>query len=281
MTTIVKTTNTIMGMINEYNSRFGIAYDPTDYLNYTLNSLYGVGAEQLPSTMQVGSTTIYRPPVIKYVGIGNRGFYNVGEDGLATTYKPSPTNQNLYRPIPFRVRPLDEDLTVSQRAQYRMRTVQTIGGVPYVFYWLKVMSIPTNSIDVKFINADGQESDYNIVPNLTPTPTPIADEESAGSDSSSKVIVRVIGEFSILEEEVQEAVAVLYGGDERYAKVSEIGVYTGEDKILTGPATGGGTISYTESIYTHLSLHRCSQGNSDFSSIIQRIAFGNGNLYLI
>lgn len=278
---IVKTTNTIMGMINEYNSRFGLAYDPNDYVNFTLNSLYGIGADQLPSTSVVGGSTIYKPPTIKYVGIGNRGFYNVGDDGLATTYKPSPTNQNLYRPIPFRIRPLDEDLTASERAQYRMRTIMTISGLQYVCYWLKVMTIPTNSIDVKFVNADGQESDYNIVPNLNPTPSQIVDEDEAQNDSGSKVIVRVTGEVSITNEEIQEAVSILYGGEEGYGKISEIGVYTGEDRVLTGAAAGGGSISYTESIYTHLSLHRCSQGNSDFSSVLQRIVFGNGNLILL
>jgi len=272
---IIKTTNTIMGMINEYNSRFGLSYDPNQYLNFTINSKYGVGADQLPSTMVVGGSTIYRPPVIGYVGIGNRGFYNVGDDGLAETYAPSPTNQNVYRQIPFRVRPLDEDLTALERAQYRMRVVQSINGTQYVFYYFKKMTVPNNSTEVKFVNADGQESDYNIVPNLNPTPSQVV------TDSDTKVIVKVTGEVAILTEEIQEAVSVLYGGDERYGKVSEIGVYTGEDRILTGAAAGGGTISYTEAIYSHLSLHRCSQGNSDFSSFIQRIAFGNGNLHLL
>lgn len=266
---IVETTNTVFGMINEFTARMGVPLNPN--LACTLNTKYGIA----PSVVPIGL------PTIKYVGIGNMGYYNVGDDGLANTYKPQPDNQDLYNPIPFRIRPLDEDLSAAERANYRMRTIQTIGGVQYVCYWLKAITFPSNAIETKYVNTDNIESDYNIVPNLTPTPIKVDDDDDATADGKPKVIVKITGEFIITAEEISEYVSVFHAGDARYGKVSEIGIYTGEDRIITGAATGGGTINYTEAIYTQLSLHRCSQGNSDFTNTVQTITFGNGNLYLL
>lgn len=207
---IVQTTNTIFGMINEFSARMGLPLDPN--LACTLNAKHGIGQSVAP----------INKPTIKYVGIGNSGFYNVGEDGLANTYIPNADNQDLHSPIPFRIRPLNEDLSPVERLNYRMRTITTIGGVPYVCYWLKVLTFPSNAIEVKYVNIDNVESDYNIVPNLNPTPVKITDEDEADADNRPKVIVKVTAEFIITAEEVSEAVSVLYGGDtdtEEYQKL--------------------------------------------------------------
>lgn len=276
MAEITKTINTLDGMINEYNARFGLPYTPA--LSRTINAKYSVGAGQNPSI--IPGTNRYQPPVIKYFGMGTRGYYNTGEE-TSETYSPYAHENDLYRPIPFRIRPLAEDLTASERAIYRMRVISTINGVQYVAYYQKVLTIPSNSVEVKYINADNLETDYNQVPNLTPEPVKLSDLGGAGNDSETKAIVKVVAVCQILAEEIAEAVSVLYAGEPQMGKPSEIGIYTGEDRILTGLNASGGTISYTESIYNQLSMKRCSQGNSDFTTVAPKITFGNGNLFLL
>lgn len=276
MAELIKTTNTIQGMKNEYYSRFGIAYTPE--LTKTLNAKYGIGADQNPSI--VPGTSRYAPPTIKYFGMGVRGYYNVDEY-VSETYHPYAHEDDLYTPIPFRIRLLSEDLTASERANYRMRVVHNIGSLQYVAYYLKALTIPSNAVEVKYINADNQELDYNAVPNLTPEPVKLADLGGAGNDSQFKGIVQVVASCQILAAEIAEAAGVLFGGEANRCKPSEIGIYTGEDRIISGVGTGGTTISYTEAIYAQLSMKRCSQGNSDFTTVSPRITFANGNLFLL
>lgn len=276
MAELIKTTNTIQGMKNEYYSRFGISYTPE--LNKTLNAKYGIAADQNPSV--IPGTSRYNPPTIKYFGMGVKGYYNVDEY-ISETFHPYAHEDDLYQPIPFRIRPLSEDLSSVERAQYRMRVIHTINSVPYVAYYLKALTIPSNAVEVKYINADNQELDYNAVPNLTPEPVKLSDLGGAGNDSQYKAIVQVVATCQILAEEIAEAVAVLYAGDPARCKPSELGIYTGEDRSITGVGAGGGTVTYTEAIYAQLSMKRCSQGNSDFTTVAPKITFANGNLFLL
>lgn len=43
-------------------------------------------------------------------------------------------------------------------------------------------------------------------------------------------------------------------GDARYSGISELGLCTGEDKVVSGPAATG-TIDYKEAVYMQLSTH--------------------------
>lgn len=268
----VYTVNTIAGIMNQLYSQMKIPMGLTTaspMLNTTLNAKYNIERLSLPTTY----------PGLRYAGIGIKGFYNSGTDILANTYVPSADNQDLYQPIPFRIRPLDEDLTALERAQYRMRVITTINGVTYVAYYLKLMTIPT-SVSLKLVDPDNQVSDYSIVPNLTPTP--VIPSGGTSTLGQNKVVAEVNAQITITQEEIMEAVNVLFEGDNRYGRVSELGVYSGEDKInVIGQAAGGGTITYTESIYTQLAIHRTSQGNADMTSGVQTITLGNGNLFLI
>lgn len=267
----VRTTRTVIGEIISSCGQAGLPVTQLNSLSpFSLNTKYNIGPGHLPTNI----------PAVRYVGIGNRGYYNVGDDGLANTYIPDTRNQDLHRPMPWRCRPLTEDLSSTERANYRMRTTETINGVVYVLYWLKRITIPSNSIEIKYVNADNQESDYNLTANLAPIPVPITDEADASTDGKPKIIVKFTGQFSITDEEIAEAVAIKYNGDSRYGKISEIGIYTGEDRNIQG-VSATGTVNYTEAIFTHLAFHKCSQGNSDFSNINQTIAMGNGNLYLL
>ena len=269
MALMQKSTNTVIGMMNDFRQKFGLPLDPD--MDTTLNSKYGIQAAVVPTTY----------PVIKYVGIGIGGFYNVGTEGLANTYNPLADNQDLYHPIPWRIRPLDEDLSAAARADYRMRRVLTIEGTQYVAYYLKPLVFPTSAVTTLYVNADGSTEEYNVVSNLTPTGIQLADEDDATADDRPKIIVSCEAQFTISAEEIEEAVSVLFDGDDRYGKISEFGIYSGLDQAGTVGATSTGTTTYTEAIYAQLAVHYCNQGNSDFTSSTQKFILGNGNLYLL
>ena len=60
--------------------------------------------------------------------------------------------------------------------------------------------------------------------------------------------------------EVTEAINVLYNGDLRYAKVSELGLFSGEDQTVTGADGNNVAMTYTEAVFVQLALHYCYLG---------------------
>ena len=52
-------------------------------------------------------------PKLRYFGVGIGGSYNADDSILVSAYNPARTDMNLYRLIPIRCRPVDEDLSDS------------------------------------------------------------------------------------------------------------------------------------------------------------------------
>lgn len=264
-----KTTETILGMMNQYYALSDLPYVPN--LATTINTKRGVRAMDEPTVI----------PSIKYMGIGIKGFYNIDDGILSEAYNPKASNMDLYQPIPFRIVPWDEDLAPAERANYRIRTLETVGADKFYAYWLKAITFPTGTIALTQTQLDGSEVPYNINPaNLTPIPEKApAEPVTEGSLNTGRVSVQC--QCEVTGAEVAEAVSVLYGGDLAYAKVSEYGFYTGEDASVVGTNHLGENVSYTEAIYAQLASHRCTIG-TDFStpnsSSIESVVFTNGAL---
>lgn len=227
-----------------------------EFLNSTLNAKYGVQAEVLPE----------KATAIAYFGIGINGKKNLDEN-LSAPYIPSPANMDLFEPIPFRVVPIDSDLSATEKLMYRMRVMRTFSGVDYWCYYLKKLTILDNQ--VKIISTELSSGAETIIEtldpsNLTPIPTnTTAEGLTAGTDRLSVVLD---AEMRITGKEVVESVSVIYSGNLLRAHVSEIGIYSGEDSTATASDGLGGTISYEESIYTQLQYHYTSLG-SDYSDL--------------
>jgi len=266
-----KTTETILGMVNQYYALSNLPYVPD--LNTTINSKRGVEPFAEPTII----------PSLRYMGIGIKGYYNIDDDVLSEAYNPRASNMDLYDPIPFRIVPWNEDLTPTERAMYRMRTLVTVGSNKYFAYWLKVLTFPTGLIQLTQTQLDGTEVPYNINPvNLTPVPVKApAVPVVAGNLNTGRVSVQCQCEVTGME--VAEAINILRDGNLGYAKVSEYGFYTGEDRSVTGEDHNGQDITYTEAIYTQLASHRCTIG-TDFSapgsSSIESVIFTNGSLLI-
>ena len=199
-------------------------------------------------------------PKLRYYGVGINGCYNVDDSILSAAYNPQRMNMNLYHRIPFRCVPIDEDLTDEEREKYRLRQRKTINGQEYFLYWLKVIDY-TGDIQFKRINpADGSEEAYELDPSYL-HPTPVKPSTNLTLIKSQvNVIAYTTAVLTIEASEVLEYIKAYYEGDTRYAKISEIGFYTGVDKEVTGLTAQNTAFNYTEAIYTMLYDHATWQG---------------------
>jgi len=202
-------------------------------------------------------------PKLRYFGVGIRGAYNADDEIRRNAYNPSRLNMNLYTPIPIRCRPIDEDLTDAERANYRLRVRRTMNdGNEYFLYYLKVLEFD-NAINFKRINpTTGNEELYELSPEyLEPTPVKVATNTTI--DTSENTVVAYCNARVYVEaSEILEYIRVAYEGDVRYANISEIGFFTGIDKEVSGVTGQNVGISYLESIYTMLYNHATWMGSS-------------------
>jgi len=237
-------TKTLVCALNELQSISKT--DPLYLINSTLNHKYGVKPDELPAV----------PPRIAYFGIGTRGYRNLDDQNLSAPYIPSAKNLDLYTPLPIRMVPVANDLTATERANYRMRVLMAIGGHEYWAYYLKKLTIVNNQ--VRIISTDlttGVETDLSELnpSDLTPVPTTTSAEGTI--ISNTRISVALTANISILGEEVLEAVNIIHAGNLLRANISEIGVYSGNDQTISMSDGVGGFFNGTESIYTQLAYH--------------------------
>lgn len=249
--------------------------DPLYLINSTLNHKYGVKPEELPAV----------PPRIAYFGIGTRGYRNLDDQNLSAPYIPSAKNLDLYTPLPVRMVPVANDLTPTERANYRMRVLTVVGGQEYWAYYLKKLTIVNNQ--VRIISTDlttGVETDLSELnpSDLTPTPTTTSAEGTVSSNT--RISVALTANISMLGEEILEAVNIIHAGNLLKANISEIGIYSGNDQTISMSDGVGGMFNGTESIYTQLAYHYTWTGSnlSNPSHVENRLLrISSANAFLI
>ena len=194
-------------------------------------------------------------PKLRYFGLGIKGAYNADDGILQAAYNPARVNMNLFSQIPLRCVPVDEDLSDTERAQYRMRVRRTIKGQEYYLYYLKLIEF-TSDIKFKRINPlDGSEEAYELDPSyLHPTPVKANTDITVVSNEDT-IVAYCEARIYVTAAEVLEYIRVFYDGDTRYAKISEIGFYTGVEKEVAGVTGNNVAITYNESLYTMLYNH--------------------------
>jgi hypothetical protein len=241
----------------------------------TINSKYNNNPTLLPSS----------PPKISYFGIGVNGFKNLNDQNLSAPFVPSAKNLDLYKPLPFRVVPVANDLSDADRAKYRMRVMQTIDGQQYWCYYLKKLSFIDNRVNIISTNlTTGVETVLSDFDPLDLNPTPQNTSAEGVTETDTKVSTSLSVSIQITGVEVIEAINVLYGGNLLKAVISEIGVYTGNDQDVTMSDGSGGSFTGTESIFTSLAYHYTSLGKS-FSTPVSvenlLLRLGSANAFLI
>ena len=251
---------TILGAMNQFQAFADL--DFVDDVRTTLNAKYNLFPERHPTTV----------PMLRYFGIGIRGYQNTDDNEGARPFSPKATDMDLYTPIPIRCVPATNDLTQTERQRYRMRVRTTFNGVEYICYYLKTIVWDPSRVELVQKDTDDVETPYALDPsNLNPEPPSF---ETGGSIDTNlnRVIVRATGVCEITGAEVNEAVNVIYGADVSKARISELGFYTGCDIGVDSneqPVDGAGMNK--EAIYVQLCKKRCTLGTdlSDPGSLMR------------
>lgn len=194
-------------------------------------------------------------PTVKYVGIGNGGHKaEIGGDGFSKIIPVPhlPRHAALYNQLPFVLRTVDNDLTPSERAKYRLRRSELHDGVPYIAYYLKVLDLSNTVPQLELRTVDSGVT--TVVPftpsnaDLNPT-KPAITSGSVLQTSGDYVAATAKVPFILSESDISAFVDVcnIIYGDPGYAFISEVALCSGVDKVLTGDF-GGTSASYTDAI---------------------------------
>lgn len=231
----------------------GVPYTPM--ANSTLNQDLKIEAAQTPAEGDIFG--------LKFYVFGNRGHRTeVGSDGIILTESNmhQPTDAGLFGKLPMVVRLPENDLSVAQRAQYRLREVREIGGVVYILYWGKLLDLSASTPIMEIRDKDtGNAVPFNYEPsNLRPEPQPIpsgmAMTASGQYISSSSKVKIIFTEFDI--DELMNAARIMFGRD-AYAIISEIGLVHAIDRRITIDSNGS-SVPFMESICSQITSFAAS-----------------------
>lgn len=191
---------------------------------------------------------------------GNKGHeVTVGNGGIGLTsiLDHMSTNASVYNPMPFCMRTVDEDLPLAQRIKYALRKEVTVGGINYYAYYGLRLAIGTDDVHIvkKKITTEGEtvieEPWAPTTSDLYPDPIKLP-QTGAVTSTDVKIQVSAITTVKLNASDIEEYINVakiMYGGDERYAVLSEFALCTGADRQVTVQSTSG-NINFVESIGT-------------------------------
>jgi len=239
--------------------------------NSTLNEKFGVH-----QSVAIAETD---KPAVRYITVGNGGHRMVvGADNIA---KPEPIQHTprdaaLYNHLPFILRLPSDDLLPVERMQYRLRRLETHDGVVYVAYYLKLLDLSdtTPQLELRSVT-DGVTTATAFTPtaaDLNPTPPPIT---SGGVITTSGDYIAATAKvpFVMTTTDIEEFLNVcnIIYGDVNYAMITEIGLCSGVDRVVTGDFNGVST-GYTDAIGVQI---------TSFLSSFFALAFTNGEISLM
>lgn len=194
---------------------------------------------------------------------GNKGHRMVpGVDGIALTSIQDhlATHASLYNPMPMCIRPVDDDLPLAKREKYALRREFTRNGQPVYEYYALRADVDPDDIKVTMQKITTEPGQAPIVEPFVPStadlfPPPLA-LPTTGATTTSDVSIRVSAVINIkfTEDEIEEyinAAKIIYGGDERYAVMSEFALCMCADRTIPVQSTQG-QINFKEAIATQV-----------------------------
>lgn len=201
-------------------------------------------------------------PAMGWYIIGNGGHRVVsgGPIDITVAKVHRATDYALYNQVPFVMRRLNNDLSAAQRTNYALREVKEFNGEDWVFYWAKKIDLSQTVPTTKKTTIVNGVSDTDIfIPtnsNIYPEPPQLLADGSNPTDAES-VHVDALTEllFDRFDRDEFINVAEQLYGDEKYAKISEMGILHGVSRQLSVPVNGGGTEPMSELISGQIAYH--------------------------
>lgn len=246
-------TRTVYGAAVQTALLLGLPFSFPEYS--TINQHLNIQRTTLPAVNE-------RPNLGYYVW-GNRGHGMImGADGipLNEVVQHRATDAGLFGQLPFVLRPVNQDLTATERARYVLRRQEEHDGVQYYAYYGRRLNKENMTVGIYFTQVqNGVATTTNFTPNqsnLTPAPQQLSNS-ATNLINADYVAARARMSLAMTESEVAEMlnVAKVIFDDERYAIVSEIGLCTGVDRNINASAFGGGTFQFAEAIGVQIAAH--------------------------
>lgn len=233
--------------------------------NSTLNEKFQIHTDVVLNANEI--------PHLQYIAIGNKGHqFTTGADGvpLINVLPHQPTDAALYGHLPFVLRILSNDLTPEERANYRMRVIETYNGSLYAAYYLKKIDYTTTipQMEIREID-DGVITASPFIPdvtNLNPLPVSLPPGGVFVSSGNSVAVTAKLP-FVMNAWEINELLnaCIIKYGDDRYALISEIGLVSGVEKTVMGEF-GGVITGYTEAISAQICAHIATSYAAKYSN---------------
>lgn len=254
------TTRTLEAAALQTASFVGIAHTYPEHS--TLNELLGIEVGMYPPA------TVW--PQMRYAVIGYGGHRpQLTTDGRNITLpiQHRTTDLGLFSPLPFILRPITGDLSAVERAKYCLRRLETHNAVICAAYYGKRLDF-TGAIVERQLNTVTDEQTQSISDvvyssaNLSPTPTVLqANQVNLASGQYVSPICKIwVGLDNEWEANELLNVSRLKFGDEYGALISEIGLVTGTDKLISADSVSGGFM-FNEVIGAQLAAHIASNYN--------------------
>ncbi len=218
------------------------------YLPYTtLNEALGIQNDYVYPT----NTN----PILKYLVIGNGGAsFQQNAQGIdqPVPIQHQATDANLYSMIPLVLRTLTNDLSATEMAAYRLRSIITINSVQYVAYYGFLLNLSSTVVDMfTVITSNGTSTSTPFVPNssnLAPSAQNLA-SLNVNTVSADYVNVSALIQLIFTTQQIEDiinACNILYGSPYS-AIISEMGLCSGYDVDVSGTSNGN-QITYAEAV---------------------------------
>ena len=248
------TTRTLEAAALQTASFVGIAHTYPE--NSTLNELLNIEKGMYPAP------TVW--PQMKYSVIGYGGHRpHQTTDGRNVTLpiQHRTTDLGLFAPLPYILRQLTNDLSAGERNRYCLRRPEMHGGVMYAAYYGKRIDF-TGAVVERQLNTVTDEQTQSISAvvyssaNLSPSPTQLQPNQVnlASGQYVSPVCKIWVGLDNEWEANELLNVSRVKFGDDYGALISEIGLVTGTDKLVSTDAVAG-SFMFNEVIGAQLAAH--------------------------
>lgn len=249
-----KITPTIYGSKLQTSLLLGLPF--TIDTNSTLNEKFDIQAGVAPPNNEL--------PRVRYLAIGNGGHTVVsGGDGIPYT---SPLTHRardaaLFNHLPFVLREVTNDLTISERGNYGLRREETHNGKQYYAYYLKRLPIAEETLaEMHYTSVeDGVSTTTPFVPttaDLNPEPPELPSTgviTSNGDYLSASAIIPI--DFAAKDVNELINVAKIIYGNENLALISEFALCSGADRTVSGQGAGGTQFNYKEAVGVQVAMH--------------------------
>lgn len=241
-----KTKRTAWGLYLQTCSHLGIPF--VVQTGTTLNEKFGIQAGQVPDA------GVY--PRLGYFSLGNAGIdVSLGGDG-ALVMDPKQfktTSGSPYNPIPLVLRPLGNDLSSTERANYALRRIEERSGVNYIAYYLKRLDktgLTAVINEETVVNGVTSVKPFVVTGEvLKPVAPPVSTPDPLTADGSYISVNAPLGVVlsQVDTDELMNVFNIIYANPNA-AIVSELALCSGLDKDIQVSDPGGATFRMNEAI---------------------------------